>query len=276
VNSLIGGPVPDLLVDSPEEGVTRITFNRPETLNAFTNATLEEFFLVLGGLRTDFSTRVVVLTGAGRAFSSGHDHTDHSTPSWLADDLGTIPSNLVQQRWWAQVVPTLRSLPQPVVAAVNGPVAGGGYAIALGADLRLAGRSARFVNAFHTLGATGTELGVAFLLQRAVGPQHAAEIMLTDRRLDADEAAALGLVLRVVPDDELETATLELCRRILAMQPLGAWLTKSALWAGIDGQSLESAIELEARGQILALATGDAAEHRRAKEEGRAPRYRWR
>ncbi len=198
--------MPDLLVDSPEEGVARITFNRPETLNAFTNATLEEFFQVLDRLRTDFSQRVVVLTGAGRAFSSGHDVADHSTPSWLTDDLGTIPSNLVQQRWWAQVVPALRSLPQPVVAAVNGPVAGGGYALALGADLRLAGRSARFVNAFHTL---------------------------------------------------------------------GAWLTKSALWAGIDGQSLEAAIELEARGQILALATGDAAEHRRAQAEGRAPQFRW-
>ncbi|HMD44797.1 MAG TPA: enoyl-CoA hydratase-related protein [Acidimicrobiales bacterium] len=263
----------DLLVDTPLEGVTRITFNRPATLNAFTSAMLEELLALFGALAHDLSSRVVVLTGAGRAFSSGHDTTDHSPPPWLAPGLGPLHSSLLQNKWWARVIPAQRAMPQPVIAAINGPVAGGALAIALGADLRVAARSARFVNAFHTLGGSGTELGVAWVLQRTIGPQATAEFLFTDRPIGANEAARTGLVLRTVDDEALEDEVLGLAAGIVETQPLGAWLTKTTLWSSLEVPSLEAAIELEGRGQILALAADDATERRQARAEGRPPRY---
>jgi len=265
--------MPDLLVDTPIDGVTRITFNREARLNAFTSATVDELLGLLGTLATDLSCRVVLLTGAGRAFSSGHDTTDATPPGWLDPHLGPLHRNLLQNKWWARIVTALRSLPQPVIAAVNGPAAGGALALVLGADLRVAARSARFVNAFHTLGASGTEFGIAWLLQRAVGSQHAAELVLTGRPVDAEEAAAMGLVLRVVDDGDLESEVLGLASAIVATQPLGAWLSKTTLWASMEVASLEAAIELEARGQILALAAEDVNEFHRARAEGRPAQF---
>src|SRR5579872_4437556 len=171
---------------------------------------LAELYATLETLGRDETCRVIVVTGAGRGFCAGDDLAEYRAPEWVPVDVGPIQSNMYQQKYVAQLVPRLRALPQPVIAAVNGPTAGAGYALALGADLRIAAESALFVDAFVKIGASGAELGLSWLLQRIVGATRAAELVLTGRRVDATEAAAIGLVLRTVPDDALIDAAMEL------------------------------------------------------------------
>ena len=162
---------------------------------------------------------------------------------------------MYQQKYVAELVPRMRALPQPVIAAVNGPAAGAGYALALGADLRVASTSAVFVDAFVKIGASGAEMGLSWLLQRIVGATRAAELVLTGRRVDADEAARIGLVLDTVPDGEVVDAALALAEQIIVNTPLGTWMGKATLWSNLEIPSLEAAIDLEARTQILTLGT---------------------
>src|SRR5580693_7269313 len=193
----------DVLVDRPRPEVAMVTLNRPERLNALTSEMLAHIYEVLEGLGRDDTCRVIVVTGAGRGFCAGDDLQDYHPPSWVPSGVGPIHSNMYQQKYVAQLVPRLRALPQPVIAAVNGPTAGAGYALALGADLRLAATSALFVDAFVKIGASGAELGLSWLLQRIVGATRAAELVLTGRPVDGEEAARIGLVLQTVPDQEL-------------------------------------------------------------------------
>jgi len=166
----------------------------------------------------------------------------------------------------------LRALPQPVIAAVNGPAAGIGYSLALAADLAVAGRSAKFVNAIHNAG-TGAELGMSYLLPRAVGSQRAAELLLTARAVLAEEAAEIGLVLRTVDDAALMDEVMALAREIMVNVPIGLWLTKQSLWANLGAGSLEAAMEFEHRAVLISQRTEDAAEKRKAFVEKRPPRF---
>jgi len=251
-----------------------ITLNRPHHLNALTAEMTERLFTVFDRLAHDSGSRVVVLTGAGRGFCAGDDRVDYRPPAWVPSDVGPVQSNMLQQKHVATLVPRLRALPQPVIAAVNGPAAGAGYALALGADLRLAAASAVFANGFVNVGGSGCELGVSWLLQRIVGATRAAELVLTGRRVGAEEAERIGLVLRVVPDGEVVDAALALAGQIIENAPFATWMGKATLWSNLEVPSLEAAIDLEARTQILALATDDAAEQRAAKSDRRPPRYR--
>ena len=167
----------------------------------------------------------------------------------------------------------MRAIPQPVIAAVNGAAAGIGFAFALAADLCLVGRSGKFVNSIHNAG-TGHELGMSWMLPRAVGTQRAAEILLTARPVLADEAERIGLALRAVDDDRLLDEARALASSILANVPLGVWLTKQSLWLNQGVASLEAACEIEARGVFMAQATEDAAEKRKAWLEKRQPQFR--
>jgi len=235
---------------------------------------LATIYGTLEDLGRDETCRVIVITGAGRGFCAGDDLVDYRPPAWVPVDVGPIQSNMYQQKYVAQLVPRLRALPQPVIAAVNGATAGAGYALALGADLRLAGESALFVDAFVKIGASGAELGLSWLLQRIVGATRAAELVLTGRRVGGAEAARIGLVLETVPDEELVPAALRLADEIIANTPFGTWMGKATLWSNLEVGSLEAAIDLEARTQILALATEDAKEQLLAFKEHRTPRYR--
>jgi enoyl-CoA hydratase len=263
----------DVLVDRSRAEIAIVTLNRPDRLNALTSEMLEHMYDVFEQLGRDPSCRVIIVTGAGRGFCSGDDLRDYHPPSWVPDSLGPLQSNMYQQKHVAGLVPRLRALPQPVIAAVNGPAAGAGYALALGADLRVAAASAIFVDAFVKIGASGAEMGLSWLLQRIVGATRAAELVLTGRRLDAHEAARIGLVLETVPDGEVVTAALSLAEQILANTPMGTWMGKATLWSNLEISSLEAAIDLEARTQILTLATEDAQEQRQAALERRPPNY---
>jgi enoyl-CoA hydratase len=262
-----------LLFDTPAAGVCRVTFNRPKTYNAFT---FDMFRTLLEWLRTvqyDVDTRVVVLTGAGPGFCSGLDLVDASPPPWVAAEVGPQHRDLYAMQEIRELPLAMRGLPQPVIAAVNGPVAGIGLMLVLAADLAVAANSARFVNAFHNVG-IGTEGGVSYLLPRAVGSQRAAELLLTGRAVDADEAADIGLVLEAVSDDRLMRRVLELADAMTTNTPLDNWLTKQALHANLEAQSFARALDLETRGVILSRTTADATERRAADEEHRPPTYK--
>ncbi len=262
----------DLLFERSDDGIATLTLNRPDALNAFSFPMYEALIAQLEALRHDAATRVLIVTGAGRAFCAGHDLRSPGPAPWVDPALGKpyVAKHSITRI--AQIPLLMRQLPQPVIAAVNGAAAGIGFAFALAADLCLAGASARFVNSIHNAG-TGHELGMSWMLPRAVGTQRAAEILLTARPVLADEAARIGLALRVVPDERLLAEARELAEAICANVPLGVWLTKQSLWLNQGVASLEAACEIESRAVFQAQATEDAAEKRRAYFEKRAPHF---
>ena len=262
----------DILDERSDDGICALTLNRPDALNAFTFAMYETLIERLEALRHDPSVRVVILTGAGRAFCAGHDLRTPGPAPWVDAALSKPYAAKHSITRIAQIPLLMRALPQPVIAAVNGAASGIGFAFALAADLCLAAKSAKFVNSIHNAG-TGHELGMSWMLPRAVGTQRAAEILLTARPVLADEAARIGLALRVVPDDELLPQARALASSICANVPLGIWLTKQSLWLNQGVASLEAACEIEARAVFQAQATEDAAEKRASFVEKRQPRF---
>lgn len=262
----------DILIDEPAPGIQRITLNRPEALNAFTFDMYLELVQRLEALQLDSHTRVVILTGTGRGFCAGHDLKNGGQMSWVDPELGRMQKNKFGLTVLAKIPLLLRKLPQPVICAVNGTTAGLGYALALAADMTLAAKSAKFVNSFHNA-ATGHELGMSYLLPRAVGSQRAAEILFTARPVLAEEAERIGLILRAVDDAALMDAALDLARSIAVNVPLGIWLTKQSLWLNQTAGSLEAAIEMENRAIAMSQATEDAAEKRKAFLEKREPGF---
>jgi enoyl-CoA hydratase len=263
----------DIVLDQPHEGVKRITLNRPDHLNAFTYGMYWQLIEILSSLRHDSKTRVVILTGAGRGFCAGHDLRAGGQADWLDDPSMSRPYMGRHVMMEMSSIPLLmRQLSQPVICAVNGAAAGAGFAFALAADLCIAAKSAKFVNSIHNAG-TGHEFGMSYLLPRAIGTQRAAEILLTARPVLADEAERIGLVLRAVPDEELQNAAIELAKAIIVNVPIGVWITKQSLWFNQGIGSLEAAMELEARGVMISQSTADAAEKRQSFLEKRTPRF---
>jgi enoyl-CoA hydratase len=171
------------------------------------------------------------------------------------------------------IVPALRSIPQPIIAAIRGPAYGGGMCLSLGADIRLAGRSAMFCNAGINNGLAGTELGVSWLLPRAVGTSNSAQILLTGKSVDAEEALRIGLVSEVLEDDALLERACAMAEGMCSFSPFGLSLTKSTLWASLEVGSLGAAVDLENRTQLLAGHTGNLNEASAAFKEKRPAVY---
>ncbi len=259
-------------VDQVAPGVTRLTLNRPDKLNAMTAELVEELHHALAVAADDVACRVIVLTGAGRGFCAGLDLGGYGTPPG-APRPGRVEAGYTTQTHIARLVQALRSVPQPVIAAVNGPAAGGGLALALASDIRIAAATARFNVAFVRLGLSGCDIGVSWMLPRLIGASRAWELMLTGRIIDAAEADRIGLVLRVVPDAELMDQTLSVARQIAANSPWGVRMTKEVMWSQLEVGSLQAGIDLENRTQILASFTGDMREAMAAFVEKRPPRF---
>jgi len=184
-----------------------------------------------------------------------------------------VQAGFATQTHIATLIPQLRSLPVPVIAAVNGPAAGGGLALALGSDVRIAAASARFNVAFVRVGLSGCDIGVSWLLPRLIGASRAWELMLTGRIIDAPEADHIGLVTRVVPDDELLDAALETAGLVVANSPWGVRMTKEVAWSQLEIGSLQAGIDLENRTQVLSSFTGDLAEAMTAFVEKRPHKF---
>jgi enoyl-CoA hydratase len=261
--------------DGVDAGIRILTLDRPDRLNAMSPALIDQLHERLDELRADATARVVVMTGAGRGFCSGLDLQDAS-PTGLAgnEGRGRMQRGMDVQQRIASLVPALRSLRIPVVAAVNGAAAGGGLALALASDIRIAATSAKFNVAFVKLGLSGCDIGVSWLLPRWIGASRAFELMLTGRMVLADEAERIGLVSRVVADDELIDAAVETARLICANSPTGIWMTKEVMWSQLEVASLTAGIDLENRTQILTSFTEDMHEAVGAFLERRPAEFR--
>jgi len=262
----------EVLLDTPADGVRRITLNRPSKLNAMNVGLIEGLHGALAELAKDRSCRVVILTGAGRGFCAGLDLGGYGTIEGT-EELGRIQAGFAVQQQIADLIPRLRRLPQPVIAAVNGPASGGGFALVLGSDVRLASTSARFNAAFVRIGLSACDVGTSWLLPRLVGAGRAHELMLTGRLFDAEEAARIGLVLEAVPDDALMDRALEEAELIKRNSPMGIQMTKEVMWSALEIPGEQAAIDLENRTQIMVSQTSDHQEALRAFLERRPPEY---
>jgi enoyl-CoA hydratase/carnithine racemase len=236
--------------------------NRPQSLNAINGVLLEELTAACAGVAADPDAHAVVLTGAGRGFCSGLDVRDFGPG--IPSPSSPVIQRLRFQEAMASLPLAFRSLPQPVIAAVNGPCVGGGLALCLAADIRLCSTTASFGNAAILLGLSGAEMGMSYHLPRTVGTSVAADWMLTGRTVSAEEADRRGLVSQVLEAGALMDRALELAAAIAQLPPLAVQMTKRALQVNTDSSDLAAALELENRNQVLAHATDEAAE-RRAK-----------
>jgi enoyl-CoA hydratase/carnithine racemase len=247
-----------------EGHITWLTLNRPDALNSMNTTLIREVSEFFRLLPDDKQTRVVVLRGAGRAFCAGLDLKqqagDAQERDAAADPGGSVSGGLRGQRRVSEIVMLMRRAPQPIIAAVHGAACGGGFAMALASDVRVAGESARMNAAFIRIGLSACDVGVSYFLPRIVGAPVASELMLTGDFIDAVRAERVGLVSRVVPDAELEEAARELASRMLRNSPLGLKLTKECLKHALDAGSLEQVIAMEDRNQILATRSSDFRE----------------
>lgn len=257
-----------LELERPRDSVLLLRLNRPRRMNAITFEMFDELHDLLAAVRKDESVRTVVVTGAGRAFCAGLDLDDaEKLPAMSANEM------MLGQEHWAGAFEAFHDLPQPVIAAVNGAAAGGGLGLALAADIRLADETARFNAAFVRIGLSAGDVGVSWSLPRVVGLGHAAEIMLSGRFVEAEEAARIGLVNRVVAARSLIEEALDLAELIASNSPFGITLTKRVLMANVDAGSLRNAVEVENRGQTLATRGADFSESLEAFREKRAPKF---
>src|SRR5436309_64212 len=239
-----------VLVEDPAPRVRQLTLNRPEQLNAMTAELCEELHGEVRRIASDRSCRAVILTGAGRGFCAGLDLRGYgAAPS--NDGSDEPRDRLANQQHMSTLVLALRALPQPVIAAVNGPAAGFGMALALASDIRYASAQAVFRVAFINIGVSNCDMGTSWLLPRLIGASRAHELMLTGRRVDAQEALEIGLVADVVQDGLLERA-LRGASEIAALAPWGVRLTKQGMWAALEISSERAAVEYEDRQQIMA------------------------
>jgi enoyl-CoA hydratase len=249
-----------LTVQRPHAGVAVLQLNRPQRLNAINDVMVGELTETLACLAADTSVNAVVLTGAGRGFCSGIDMRD------FGPDIpeATAPSidRLRFQERMASLPQAIRDIPQPVIAAVNGPCVGAGLALCLAADIRICSTTATFGNAAILLGLSGAEMGMSYFLPRIVGASVAADWMLTGRIVSAEEADRRGLVSEMVEPALLSERALEIATYIAELAPLGVQLTKRAVQVNTDAAGLQSALELENRNQVLSHATEEAAARR--------------
>lgn len=262
-----------IVADKPAEGVVRITFNAPETRNAFTFEMYDQLMVELNKVREDLDTRVVILTGTGKGFCSGHNLSSKPTADWWPPEWGMAQGGLRASARISQVPITVRQLPQPVIAAVNGAAAGLGYALALASDICIAAKSAKFVNAFYNSGC-GAEMGFSWLLPRAVGIQRAAELLYSGRPVGAEEAERIGLCLKAVEDDKLMDAALEIADSIAQHSPMAVMLTKQTFQMNLETANYQSAVRIESRAVFMMQGTEDVVERRNAVREKRRPKYK--
>lgn len=254
-----------------EEHLTWLVLNRPEALNAMDDRLIAEVSDFFRGLSEDLRTRVVILRGEGRAFCAG---LDLKAQGGGGDGVGgSVAGGLRVQRRVSEIVMLMRRAPQPIIAAVHGAACGGGFAMALASDVRIAGESARMNAAFIRIGLSACDVGVSYFLPRIVGASVASELLLTGDFIEAKRAKATGLVSRVVPDVALVDAARELAKRMLRNAPLGLRLTKECLKHSIDAGSLEQAVAMEDRNQILAAQSADFREGIVAFLQKREPNF---
>jgi enoyl-CoA hydratase/carnithine racemase len=255
-----------LLIDRDGSIVTA-TLNRPDSLNALNAELTDALTAFFEGLYRDRAARVVVLQGAGRAFCAGLD-----LKGFGVEGRGAQTGLDVQTRI-RDIYKAMRRCPQPIVSLIQGAACGGGFSLALASDIRIAAPDMKMNAAYIRVGLTGCDMGSSYFLPRLVGLAMASELLLTGRFIEAEEAQRIGLVNRVAPNTELRAAAAPLIEAMLATAPLGLRLTKDALNFAVDAPSLDAAMAMEDRQQVLTAQTWDHGEAVRAFLEKRPARF---
>lgn len=257
-----------VILSRPRPHVVQLTLNRPDRLNAIVPALVDGLHAALDTVEPDEECRVVVLTGAGRGFCAGFDMASDRGAEFASGERQPVAVTLRGQKRLADLVRRLRSVPQPVVAAVNGAAAGGGFALALAADVRMASPTAKFLVANVKLGLSGGEMGIAYLLPRVVGGGRAGELMLSGRTVLAEEALSWGLVNQVT--DDVIGAACDFAETVAGHGRFAAEMTKELLNLGVSGTDLDTVHAMENRTQVLASMTEEMTEAVSRFREGRA------
>jgi enoyl-CoA hydratase len=265
----------DILQFETRGSIGYLTLNRPERLNALNHDMLRALHQFFDERHRDFATRVIIVTGAGRGFCAGLDLKAAGEQGAWVEGIGPLHDTYVRQEDIADIVTKMRRCPQPIIASVNGPATGGGLSLALAADVRIGTEMARFACSYINLGLSGCDIGSSYFLPKIVGPAYAADMIYSGRLVDGQEALKMGLLRDLVSHEELIPAATriaeEWCRR---SSPLGLRLSKEVLNETVTGISLENALKLENRTQIMAGQTADSAEARAAFAEKRDPVWR--
>lgn len=258
----------ELLIEA--RGAVEIaTLNRPDRLNALSEGLVDELNAYFGGLADRRDVRVVILRGAGRGFCAGLDiQEDRSS------DATPVLRTLRTQTAIGNIYRKMRACPQPIIALGHGAACGGGLSLLLASDVRYATPDFRCNAAYIRIGLGGCDMASSYFLPRLVGASLAAEMILTGRFIDAQRALRAGLVSEIVAPDELLGRGLALADEMLATSPYGLRLSKQALNLNIDAQSLDAAMAIEDRQQVILSATEDHREALAAFLEKRAPEYR--
>lgn len=265
-----------IIANRLDDGILELRLNRPERLNALNPTMLGELLETFRDLNRDRATRVVILTGAGKGFCAGADLKGTGETGSIPGTKGMSQLGFVYkyQEYLADVMLAIHECDKPVIAAVNGAAVGGGFALALASDIRIAADNARFGAVFIKTGLSSCDVGTSYFLPRLVGAGIAAELMLSGRIFDAAEARDIHLANRVVAPESLRDTALDTARAIAANAEYGVWMTKKGLWANVDAPSLRHAMEIENRTQVLGYFTGCMEESMQAFQEGRAPLWK--
>jgi enoyl-CoA hydratase len=261
-------------VDKPRPGITLITLNRPERMNAMAFDVMIPLREALEAVSLDNETRVVLVTGAGDAFCAGADLEDPGMVPNI-ENLTVTTIALRAMELLDDVIVAIRRMHQPVIAAVNGPAIGGGFCLALACDIRVAADKAFFRAAGINNGLTASELGISYLLPRAIGSSRAFDIMLSGRDVDAAESERIGLVSQTVGDEDLMDTCFTLAERIMGFSRVGVEVTKRMLWSGLEAGSLQSQMDHEGIAQLyVRLTTQNFEEAVRARKQKRPPEFK--
>ncbi|WP_107658105.1 enoyl-CoA hydratase [Nocardia suismassiliense] len=262
-----------VLIDTPRPHVALVTLNRPDRMNAMAFDVMIPLREALEEVSADNDIRVVVLTGAGQGFCSG---ADLQSAGKVPNVEGLTVTSVARRSMdlLNDVMITLRRMNQPVIGAINGAAIGGGFCLSVATDIRIAAEEAYFRAAGINNGLTSAELGISYLLPRAIGASRAFEIMLSGRDVDAAEAERIGLVSRTVPAAKLLETCYDLADRIISFSRVGTELTKRMLWSGMEAGSFESHMQHEGTAQLyVRLTTTNFDEAIRARRDRRPPVY---
>jgi enoyl-CoA hydratase len=259
-------------ITSHNDHIRIVKLNRPDKLNAMNADLMEALYNTLLALRDDNLCRAVILTGEGRGFCSGLDLDNQGiVPNINHLTIPRIAMRAIEH--FSVVIPAMRNVRAPIIAAINGPAFGGGFCLALGADIRICNRDTRFNATGINNGLTSTELGASWLLPRIVGFSRSNEIMLTGRVVEAEEALNIGIVSQVTDNENLMPKALEIAEQICQWSPHAVAMTKETLWANLEIPALETALHLENRNQILLGMTTNLEEAIHARKQKRKPSY---
>jgi enoyl-CoA hydratase len=252
-----------------------LTLDRPERLNAIDHSMLTALRAFFEERHRDYATRIIVITGAGRGFCAGLDLKASGNEGQWQPNVGPVQDSMTFQEDIADLTVKMRNCPQPIIAAVNGPATGGGLSIAIASDMRIGTENARFACSYLNLGLGGADVGSSYFLPKIAGSAHAADMLYSGRIVDAVEAKEMGLLTKIVSQEELLPTAFAIAEGIVRKaSPMGLRLTKQVLNETVNGIPLETALKLENRNQILASQTADSREARSAWFEKRDPEWK--